>query len=483
MSWHGKLERIDNHRWRIPRSHKRCMHTDAVIFSSEEMLAAVMRDESLEQAANVACLPGIMGNSLAMPDIHWGYGFPIGGVAATDMEEGVISPGGIGFDINCGVRIIRSSLHREDLTPVVDGLADSLFKNVPSGLGSRSTERLSINELEEVLTLGSEWAVEKGFGWEEDLPHTENGGRMKDADPSKVGDKARKRGMPQLGSLGSGNHFVEVDFVDEVFNPELAAYLGLEKGTITVTVHCGSRGLGHQIATDYLKVMERSVRESGIELPDRQLACAPITSQEGKEYYEAMCCGANYAWANRQMITHWVRESFSKIFGKSAEDIEMKLVYDVAHNIAKIEEHTVDGKKRLGMVHRKGATRAFPAGHPELPSELRSKGQPVIIPGDMGTGTYVLMGQQGSMEKSFGSCCHGAGRVMSRKAAMSSISAESVRLTMKERGIVLRSGSKEGIIEEAPETYKDLDAVVDVVCNAGLASKVVRLHPLIVIKG
>lgn len=400
-----------------------------------------------------------------------------------DMEEGVISPGGIGFDINCGVRIIRSSLHREDLTPVVDELADSLFKNVPSGLGSRSTERLSINELEEVLTLGSEWAVEKGFGWEEDLPHTENGGRMKDADPSKVGDKARKRGMPQLGSLGSGNHFVEVDFVDEVFNPELAAYLGLEKGTITVTVHCGSRGLGHQIATDYLKVMERSVRESGIELPDRQLACAPITSQEGKEYYEAMCCGANYAWANRQMITHWVRESFSKIFGKSAEDIEMKLVYDVAHNIAKIEEHTVDGKKRLGMVHRKGATRAFPAGHPELPSELRSKGQPVIIPGDMGTGTYVLMGQQGSMEKSFGSCCHGAGRVMSRKAAMSSISAESVRLTMKERGIVLRSGSKEGIIEEAPETYKDLDAVVDVVCNAGLASKVVRLHPLIVIKG
>jgi len=459
------------------------MRTDAVVFASEGMVPDIRADDSLEQAANVACLPGILGDSLAMPDIHWGYGFPIGGVAAMDLDEGVISPGGIGFDINCGVRVIRTSLREEDVRPLLPRLVDSLYSDIPSGLGSKGSGRLSEAEMEELLTQGSAWAVERGYGWDGDLPRTENGGRMEGADPSAVGDKARKRGAPQLGSLGSGNHFLELDCVDQVFDVRTAEALGLEEGAVTVTVHCGSRGLGHQVASDYLQVMERSVRQSGIGLPDRQLACAPVDSEEGRSYYGAMCCAANYAWANRQMITHWVRESFAKVLGEDPESLGMGLVYDVAHNIAKMEEHIVEGRRRGAMVHRKGATRAFPAGHPELPMELRGTGQPVIVPGDMGAGTHVMVGLPAAMELSFGSCCHGAGRRLSRKKAMSSISAESVRGDMKGRGVLLRSGSREGTVEEAPQAYKDIDQVVDVVSGAGLTAKVAKLRPLAVIKG
>ncbi len=483
MTWNGTLERIDEYRWRISKDHKACMQTDAVVFASESMLPSIKDDNSLEQAANVACLPGILGDSLAMPDIHWGYGFPIGGVAAMSLDDGVISPGGIGFDINCGVRVLRTDLLVDDVRPMIPALVDSLFKNVPSGLGSKGSDRLSDKELEAVMSTGSRWAVENGFGWERDIPHTEGGGCMEDADPAKVGDKARKRGLPQLGSLGSGNHFLEIDFVDEVFDQGLARKFGLEQGTVTVTVHCGSRGLGHQVATDYLQTMERAVKESSLSLPDRQLACAPVNSDAGQDYYKAMCCAANYAWANRQMISHWARESFSQVAGVDAESLGMDLVYDVAHNIAKIEEHEVEGVKRKALVHRKGATRAFPSGHPELSGLLRATGQPVIVPGDMGTGTYILVGAEGSMSRSFGSCCHGAGRVLSRKAAMAKMTVDSVKADMHGRGIALRSSSREGIIEEAPQAYKDIAQVVDVVCGAGLTSKVVKLKPLAVIKG
>ncbi len=483
MTWNGSLERMDEYRWKVSRDHKGCMRTDAVVFASESMLPSIKDDNSLEQAANVACLPGILGDSLAMPDIHWGYGFPIGGVAAMSLDDGVISPGGIGFDINCGVRVLRCDLLVDEVRPMIPALVDSLFKNVPSGLGSKGSGRLSEKELEGVMSMGSRWAVENGFGWERDITHTEGNGCMEDADPVKVGEKARKRGLSQLGSLGSGNHFLEIDYVDEVFDDALANDFGLQEGTVTVTVHCGSRGLGHQVASDYLQTMERAVKESSLNLPDRQLACAPVDSVAGQDYYKAMCCAANYAWANRQMISHWARESFSQVIGGDAESLGMDLVYDVAHNIAKIEEHEVDGSKRKALVHRKGATRAFPPGHPELSGHLRSTGQPVIVPGDMGTGTYVLVGAEGSMSKSFGSCCHGAGRVLSRKAAMSSMTVDSVKADMNGRGIALRSSSREGIIEEAPQAYKDIAQVVDVVCGAGLTSKVVKLKPLAVIKG
>lgn len=483
MSWKGDIERLDDYRWRVPKGAVPCMRTDAVVFASESMLPSISEDNSLLQAANVACLPGIVGNSVAMPDVHWGYGFPIGGVAAVDAKTGCISPGGIGFDINCGVRLIRTDLREEDLKGRLGPLMDALYANVPSGLGSKGLKRLSRDQIDDVLRNGSRWAVENGFGWDDDLDVTENGGRMESADPSKVSDKAKERGIPQLGSLGSGNHFLEVDVVDEVFSEEAAKAFGLEKGTVTVTVHCGSRGCGHQIATDYIRVMERYIRKHGISLPDNQLACAPLDSEEGADYFAAMSCGANYAWANRQMITHWVRESFEKVFGSSAEDLGMRMVYDVAHNIAKKERHRVDGRERDVLVHRKGATRAFPAGHPDVPERYRAVGQPVIVPGDMSVGTYVLVGLQGSMDLSFGSSCHGAGRRMSRKAALRSIRASDVKADLKKDGIVLRSGSDGGLVEEAPETYKDVEEVVSVVTGSGLADRAVKLRPLGVIKG
>lgn len=483
MSWKGDLERVDDYRWRVPRGAVPCMRTDAVIFASESMLPSISEDNSLLQAANVACLPGIVGSSVAMPDVHWGYGFPIGGVAAVDAVTGHISPGGIGFDINCGVRLIRTDLREEDLKGRLDPLMDALYANIPSGLGSKGLKRLSRDQIDDVLENGSRWAVENGFGWDDDLDVTENGGRMESADPSKVSDKAKERGIPQLGSLGSGNHFLEVDVVDEVFGEEAAEAFGLEKGTVTVTVHCGSRGCGHQIATDYIREMERYIKKHDISLPDPQLACAPLDSEEGADYFAAMSCGANYAWANRQMITHWIRESFEKVFRSSAGDLGMSMVYDVAHNIAKKERHNVDGREMDVLVHRKGATRAFPAGHPDVPERYRAVGQPVIVPGDMSVGTYVLVGLQGSMDLSFGSSCHGAGRRMSRKAALRSIRASEVKADLKKDGIMLRSGSDGGLVEEAPETYKDVEEVVSVVTGSGLADRAVKLRPLGVIKG
>lgn len=483
MSWEGKIERLDDNRWMIPSDYMDGMKTDAIIYADESMIQQIRSDNSPQQAANVACLPGIVGSSMAMPDIHFGYGFPIGGVAAVDAYEGSISPGGIGFDINCGVRLIRTDLTMEDIGGNLKALVDELYRNVPSGLGSKGLTRIGMKEIDEILQNGSAWAVENGFGWERDLEVTEESGIMAGADPSFVSEKAKKRGLSQLGSLGSGNHFLEVDVVDDMFDEDTAKVFGLKKGTITVTVHCGSRGCGHQIATDYLQTMERYVKENSIRLPDRQLACAPLNSRPGEEYFSAMSCGANYAWANRQMITHWIRESFEKVMSDSAENMGIDVVYDVAHNIAKKERHDVDGHNMDVLVHRKGATRAFCAGRPEVTMRYRGVGQPVIIPGDMSVGTYVLVGKKGSMEQTFGSTCHGAGRQMSRKAAVSSIDARSIKEGMASNNIYLRNGSDEELVEEAPQAYKDVDRVVEVVCNAGLTGKVARLRPIGVVKG
>ena len=483
MSWEGRLNKIDENRWEIPMDESAGMRTNAVIYASESMIEQVCSDNAPQQAANVACMPGIVGSSMAMPDIHWGYGFPIGGVAAVDGFAGSISPGGIGFDINCGVRLIKTDLTLDDIKGKKDALVDELYKNVPSGLGSKGLTHVGYKELDEILSRGSEWAVENGYGWEDDLETTEEHGRMVDADSSLVSEKALKRGLPQLGSLGSGNHFLELDVVENVFDEDVAKVYGLKEGTLTLTVHCGSRGCGHKIATDYLQEMERYIKRNSVSLPDRQLACAPLDSKLGDDYYKAMCCGANYAWANRQMITHWARESFEKVLGDSAESMGMKVVYDVAHNIAKKERHDVDRHHEDVLVHRKGATRAFAPGRAEIPLRYRDAGQPVIIPGDMSVGTYVLAGRRGSMEQTFGSSCHGAGRKMSRKEAVRSLAVDDVRRRMSESGIYLRDGSDEGVLEEAPDAYKDVDEVVEVVCRAGLTAKVAKLSPIGVIKG
>ncbi|MBP5203170.1 MAG: RtcB family protein [Candidatus Methanomethylophilaceae archaeon] len=483
MSWEGRLNKIDENRWEIPMDESAGMRTNAVIYASESMIGQVCSDNAPQQAANVACIPGIVGSSMAMPDIHWGYGFPIGGVAAVDGSSGSISPGGIGFDINCGVRLIKTDLTLDDIKGKKDALVDELYRNVPSGLGSKGLTHVGYKELDEILSRGSEWAVENGYGWEDDLEATEEHGRMMDADSSLVSEKALKRGLPQLGSLGSGNHFLELDVVENVFDEDVARVYGLKEGTLTLTVHCGSRGCGHQIATDYLQEMERYIKRNSVSLPDRQLACAPLDSKLGDDYYKAMCCGANYAWANRQMITHWARESFEKVLGDSAESMGMRVVYDVAHNIAKKERHDVDRHHEDVLVHRKGATRAFAPGRAEIPLRYRDAGQPVIIPGDMSVGTYVLAGRRGSMEQTFGSSCHGAGRKMSRKEAVRSLAVDDVRRRMSESGIYLRDGSDEGVLEEAPDAYKDVDEVVEVVCRAGLTAKVAKLSPIGVIKG
>ncbi len=483
MSWEGRLNKIDENRWEIPMDESAGMRTNAIIYASESMIGQVCSDNAPQQAANVACMPGIVGSSMAMPDIHWGYGFPIGGVAAVDGFAGSISPGGIGFDINCGVRLIKTDLTLDDIGGKKDALVDELYRNVPSGLGSKGLTHVGYKELDEILSRGSEWAVENGYGWEDDLETTEEHGRMVDADSSLVSEKALKRGLPQLGSLGSGNHFLELDVVEDVFDEDVAKVYGLKEGTLTLTVHCGSRGCGHQIATDYLQEMERYIKRNSVSLPDRQLACAPLDSKLGDDYYKAMCCGANYAWANRQMITHWARESFEKVLGDSAESMGMKVVYDVAHNIAKKERHDVDRHHEDVLVHRKGATRAFAPGRAEIPLRYRDAGQPVIIPGDMSVGTYVLAGRRGSMEQTFGSSCHGAGRKMSRKEAVRSLAVDDVRRRMSESGIYLRDGSDEGVLEEAPDAYKDVDEVVEVVCRAGLTAKVAKLSPIGVIKG
>ena len=483
MAWKDIFSKMDDNRWEIPMGHVKGMRTNAVIFASEQMIPQIAEDNAPLQAANVACLPGIVGSSMAMPDVHWGYGFPIGGVAAVDANDGCISPGGIGFDINCGVRLIRTDLDHNDVKGKINALTDELYRNIPSGLGSKGIEKINMNSVHEVLSAGSKWAVENGYGWERDLDATEENGCMSGADARYVSDKAVKRGFGQVGSLGSGNHFIEIDVVEKVYDKNAAKAFGLKEGQITVTVHCGSRGCGHQIATDHLQVMEQYVRKHKTELPDRQLACAPLSSNEGDSYFKAMSCGANYAWANRQMITHWVRGSFENVIGSSAEGMGMDVVYDVAHNIAKKETHDVNGKRTDVLVHRKGATRAFPREHRDVPQMYRGVGQPVIVPGDMSSGTYVLVGLPGSMDKSFGSSCHGAGRKMSRKAAFDRLSVDDLRNSMRSRNIYLKSGTDQSVLDEAPEAYKDVDQVVSVVCDSGLTGKVARLRPLGVVKG
>lgn len=478
------LQRIDPFRWSIPINHNAEMRVPGMVFADDELLQHIIDDNALHQVANVATLPGIVGHSLAMPDIHWGYGFPVGGVAATDVENGVVSPGGIGFDINCGVRLLATELMREQVRGQADKLADALFSALPSGVGGSGMRDLSADEMREVMVRGSAWAVEQGYGREEDLEVTEENGCLAGADPDKVSKTALQRGMKQLGSLGSGNHFAEVQTVEHIYDQEAAEALGIgQPGQVVVTIHCGSRGFGHQIAEDYIKLAESRQAEYGFHLVDRQLACLPLQSDEGKAYLAAMACGANFAWANRQLLMHGVRQAFASVFGRKARAREMPLVYDVCHNIAKIEEYEIDGQKRRVCVHRKGATRAFPPQHPALPAQYRAVGQPVLIPGDMGRYSFVLVGAPGSMEQSFGSCCHGAGRRQSRTAAKKSLSPRDLLDQLAARGVTIRVHSKNLLTEEAPQAYKDAQQVVNVVHNAGLARLVARLKPMIVIKG
>jgi tRNA-splicing ligase RtcB len=482
--WQGQLNKIDDYRWEIPENYKTGMRVPGLIYASKEMLESICEEQTPEQVANVAFLPGIVGHSFAMPDIHWGYGFPIGGVAAMDIKEGVISPGGVGYDINCGVRLLRTSLSEAEVRPRINELINALFHNVPSGLGSEGKIKVSQKEMNQLMVEGARWAVKRGLGSEEDLDVTEEGGCLGGADPSKVSDKAAKRGMPQAGTLGSGNHFLEIQVVKEIFDSHIASIMGIaEIGQILVLIHTGSRGFGHQVCTDHLRVMEGAVSKYGIKLPDRQLACAPIESSEGQDYLGAMACAANYAWANRQCIAHWVRESFSRIFGKSPEKLGMRQIYDVAHNIAKIEEHTIDGHKLKVCVHRKGATRAFPADHKDIPRRYKEVGQPVLVPGDMGRCSFVAVGTQKAMSESFGSTCHGAGRVLSRSAAKRSMNGRDILRELESRGITIKAGSIPSLAEEASQAYKDITEVIDVVHQAGISRKVAMAIPMGVIKG
>jgi tRNA-splicing ligase RtcB len=482
--WQGNLIKIDDYRWKIPENYKNGMRVPGLIYASKEMLESICEEQTPEQVANVAFLPGIIGYSFAMPDIHWGYGFPIGGVAAMDIEDGVISPGGVGYDINCGVRLLRTSLSEDEVRPRINQLINELFRNVPSGLGSEGKIKVNQKEMNQLMVEGSRWAVKRGLGFEEDLNATEEGGCLSDADPSKISDKAVKRGMPQAGTLGSGNHFLEIQVVKEIFDSHIAGTMGInEIGQILVLIHTGSRGFGHQVCTDHLRVMEGAVSKYGIKLPDRQLACAPIKSLEGKDYLAAMACAANYAWVNRQCIAHWARECFSKVFGKSPDALGMKQIYDVAHNIAKIEEHTIDGRKLKVCVHRKGATRAFPAGHKDTPTRYKEVGQPVLVPGDMGRCSFIAVGTEKAMAETFGSTCHGAGRMLSRGAAKRSMNGRDILKELENRGITIKAGNVPSLAEEASRAYKDVTEVVDVVHQAGISRKVAMAIPVGVIKG
>ena len=474
------LEKIDDYRWRIPQNFQDGMRVPGLVYADETLLKHIRTDKAAQQVANVASLPGILRYSLAMPDIHWGYGFAIGGVAATDpSREGVISPGGVGFDINCGVRLMRSNLGLPDVGKHIEKLLDGLSANIPSGVGSRSDLKLSSSELREILVKGSGWVVNRGYGTSEDIAHTEEEGTLPGADPSRVSRHAMERGYPQQGTLGAGNHFLEIQVVEEIYEPEIARVYGLEKGQVTVMVHCGSRGFGHQICSDYLRIIGKAMIRYGIQVPDRQLACVPVNSKEGRDYFSAMACAANYAWANRQLIMHRVRETFQEVLGAGPAELGMALVYDVSHNIAKFETH---GGVEL-CVHRKGATRAFPPGHGHIPEDYRQTGQPVIIPGDMGTNSYVLAGTEKAMEETWGSTCHGAGRIMSRHKAIKAAGGKSISRELQEKGIAVRAKGMNTLAEEAPEAYKDINRVVEVVHNAGISKRVAKMKPIGVVKG
>lgn len=476
-----KIKKIDEWRFLIPKTG--AMRVPGLIFSSSELMPNIKDDQSLLQVVNVATLPGIVKHALAMPDIHWGYGFPIGGVAAFNMEDGIISPGGVGYDINCGVRLLTTSLLANEIRPRIKELVSALFKNIPTGVGSRGRIRLSKKEEMKVAVQGASWAVKRGMGRKEDLERTEDHGAMKGADPEVVSDRAFKRGHDELGTLGSGNHFLEIQVVDEIYDQKIAGVFNLFEGQLTVLIHSGSRGFGHQICDDFLKEMGAHVKESGFNLPDRQLACAYIKSNMGKRYFSGMACAANYAWANRQIIMHWTKETFEKALQISPTDLNMELLYDVCHNIAKIETHIVDGKKVELCVHRKGATRSLPPGHKDVPLVYSRVGQPVLIPGDMETHSYVLAGSQKAMKETFASTCHGAGRLLSRRQAIKMSKGRAIHRELEDKGIFVQSRGKNTLKEEISEAYKDVSLVVEAVHMAGLAKKVARLRPLGVIKG
>lgn len=483
QEWQGPLEKIDDYRWRIPKRYMPGMRVPGIIYADGNLLASIKRDRAPQQVANAAHLPGIVKYALAMPDIHWGYGLPIGGVVATDIEAGgVITPGGVGYDINCGVRLVRTNLAEKDVKTQIKNLVVALYNHVPAGLGSEGKIRVGVDEEKKILTTGARWAVSKGFGTKADLEYTEENGDMEGADPSKVSERAYHRGKRQSGTLGSGNHFIEVQRVDEIYDKKAADVFGVEKGLITVMIHSGSRGFGYQICDEYSKGMGSVLAKYNISVPDRQLACAPVKSPEGASYIGAMKCAANYAWNNRQCLMHLVREVFEKFFGKGFENLGMSLVYDVAHNIAKFEKYKIDGKEKLLCVHRKGATRAFPPGHPDLPSRYKEIGQPVIIPGDMGRHSFLLAGTE-KAEETFFSTCHGAGRLMSRKAAISACRGRSISRELQEKGILVMAAGRGTLAEEAPEAYKNVTEVVHAVHEAGISKRVARMRPLCVIKG
>ncbi len=476
-------KKIGENQYQIDADSNLGMKVPVRIYADDQLLQKMLSDRTILQARNVSSIPGILGQSVVLPDGHEGYGFPVGGVAAMDAKEGMISPGGVGYDINCGVRLLRSNLDEQTVRSKLKDLVTDLFSSIPSGVGSKGSVRLRHSELDEVLVKGVDWAIDNGYGTVDDSDVCEENGQIQNADPNKVSDKARKRGAPQLGSLGSGNHFLEVQKVEEIHDEKAATRMGIKKGTITVLIHCGSRGFGHQVCSDYLRISEQSMEKYGVDLPDKELACVPNTSEEGESYRKAMFAALNFAWSNRQMITHWTRKSFERVFNQTESDLDMKLVYDVAHNIAKVERHKVDRRERDVVVHRKGATRAFPSNRSEIPSKYRDLGQPVLLPGSMGTSSWILLGRPNSMELSFGSTAHGAGRTMSRSKARRSYTENDVKKSLSDRGIFIKALTRDGVVEETPHAYKDVDAVVDVSHNLGIATKVAKLVPIGVIKG
>jgi tRNA-splicing ligase RtcB len=473
------LKKIDEYRYVIPTSYRDGMRIEGMIYANEDLIRQIDKDQTKDQVANVATLPGLVGRSLAMPDAHQGYGFCIGGVAAASLDDGVVSAGGVGFDINCGVRLLAAPLEEKEVRPKLEPLLNQIFRDVPCGTGRRGLLDVSHGELDSVLREGASWAVKKGYGTEADIAHMEDYGRIQGGDPARVSNRAKDRGHDQLGTLGSGNHFLEIQIVEELYEKEIAARFGLHKNQVVVLLHCGSRGLGHQVCTDYLDTMQGAMKSHRISVVDRQLACVPVRSKEGEDYLAAMAAAANFAFANRQMITHWTREAFRRILGRG----DLQVVYDVCHNIAKIEEHDVEGRNQKVLVHRKGATRAFPPGHSVLPDEIRDVGQPVLIPGSMGTCSYVLVGTERAMKETFGSSCHGAGRAKSRTQARRETTTEGLMKQMRSQGILVKGQSKTGLTEEKPDAYKDVSQVVEVVHNAGIAKKVAKLVPIAVMKG
>ena len=477
------FQRVDEYTWELPKDHRDDMRVPVRLYADSELFNAAFGDRTIEQLINTSTLPGIVKYAMALPDMHQGYGFPIGGVAGIDASSGVISPGGVGYDINCGVRLLASNLDWEEVEPFRDDLMNALNQSCPSGLGGDGRVRVNKRELDQLLADGASWALKQGLARREDVDHTEERGSLPGADPSKVGQRAKERGLSQVGSLGSGNHFLELDVVTEVHAPDVADVFGLREGQIVVQIHCGSRGFGHQVCDDYVKSLQSAVKKYDIYLPNRQLVCAPIDSPEGEAYYGAMACAVNYAFVNRQVLAMGAREAFERVLAGKVSDFNLRQIYDVAHNIAKFEDHQVNGQTKRLCIHRKGATRCFPPDHEEVPAAYRGVGQPVLVPGSMGTASYVLVGQEKAMELTFGSTCHGAGRTMSRTAARKKVWGHDLRDELEEGGIAVRASSMKGLAEEAPLAYKDVSRVVETVHGLGIAHKVARLEPLGVIKG